>query len=110
MDVSHRLDAIGDTNVQVRTVLVDLRIEDVEVGERDGICHRYEPARIAFDDLSGLVIDPSLQMIGWEVSEPPILLTVYQSPQSLFDPFIAFVGAGTATVAAVVMLRFVLAL
>ena len=63
MDVSHRLDAIGDIKVQVRTVLVDLRIEEIEVGERDIVCHRYETACIAFDDLSGLVIDPSLQMI-----------------------------------------------
>lgn len=39
-----------------------------------------------------------------------MILTVYQSPQFLVDPFNAFVGAGTATVAAVEMLRFVLVL
>lgn len=32
---------------------------------------------------------------------------MYQSPQSLFDPVIAFVGTGTAAVAAVVTLKFV---
>lgn len=40
MYVTNRFDAICYSKVQIRAVGVDLRIEEVEIEQRDVICHR----------------------------------------------------------------------
>ena len=49
--VTNRFDAICYSKVQIRAVGVDLRIKEVEIGQWNVICHRYEPACVAIHDL-----------------------------------------------------------